>query len=78
MSNTIGNDLAFARPAFYHPECGFSHSDDGCSKREYFAAMAFQGMLANSILIVDCKTKDIATHAVYAADELINALNETK
>jgi hypothetical protein len=77
MSNTIGNYSAFARPAFYHPEVGFSFHQEGCTKREHFAAMAMQGLMANNInnkMQIDI----LAKQAVYAADELINALNETK
>jgi len=74
---TNGNDLAFARTAFYHPEGGVSHSQDGCTKREHFAALAIQGLLSNVETMeweIDCIAKD----AVNAADALIKALNETK
>lgn len=48
----------------------------GCTKREHFASMAMQGMLANTEWALPMK--DIATDAVNAADALINALNEKK
>ena len=47
----------------------------GLTKREYFAAMALQGLLANS----SHSRNPIHAHdAVQLADALINALNETK
>ena len=49
----------------------------GLTKREYFAAMALQGMLASANnTLFDYET--IATHSVKHADALINALNKTK
>jgi hypothetical protein len=49
----------------------------GLTKREYFAAMAMQGMLANSS---NCNTEwnyeTIGKHCALAADALIKALNE--
>ena len=42
----------------------------GLTKREYFAAMAMQGLLANPN--ISCVTSD----AVLYADKLISALNE--
>jgi hypothetical protein len=82
---TNGNDLAFARPTFYHPEGGVSHSQDGCTKREHFAAMAMQGLLTrtteryfNETDLGIEESKRIAEESVIMADALINALNETK
>lgn len=47
----------------------------GLTKREYFAAMAMQGMLASANnTLFDYET--IATHSVKHADALINALND--
>ena len=47
----------------------------GLTKREYFAAMALQGMLASANnTLFDYET--IATHSVKHADALINALND--
>lgn len=45
------------------------------SKREYFAAMAMQGYLANDKTI-GAKDKDLAHWSVRTADALIKALNE--
>jgi hypothetical protein len=74
---TNSNDLAFARPAFYHPEGGVSHPQDGCTKREYFAAMAMQGIISNSKNHL-IRFDDAANQSVIMADALINALNKEK
>lgn len=54
--------------------------DTGITKREYFAALAMQGMLANSRdSVLMAHTKQIAKMAVAQADALIEELNdETK
>ena len=52
-----------------------SHVDIGLTKREYFAAMAMQGMLAK--YGTDYQAQH-AKESVYMADELIEALNKTK
>lgn len=46
----------------------------GLTKREYFAALAIQGLLSNSSLKTDVK-EDVET-AVWAADALVEALNK--
>jgi len=52
-----------------------SYPNHGLTKREYFAAMAMQGMLASANnTLFDYET--IATHSVKHADALINALNK--
>ncbi len=49
----------------------------GLSKREYFAAMALQGIIANMADKIDGKTAMLAAKAsVDYADALIIALNE--
>jgi hypothetical protein len=47
----------------------------GLTKREYFAAMAMQGLLANHSL-TNAHDEIIAMTALDAADALINALNK--
>ncbi|MCF8339745.1 MAG: hypothetical protein K9I82_02130 [Chitinophagaceae bacterium] len=47
---------------------------NGLTKREYFAAMAMQGLLANDSSLITGKVRD----AVKAADALIEELNKTK
>ena len=51
-------------------------TDEGLTKREYFAAMALQGLLAHGWNVHEYK--DAAIHATKASDALINALNKTK
>ncbi len=49
----------------------------GLTKREYFAAMAMQGILANADQVfVKAQFTDIGKIAVQAADALLKALNE--
>jgi hypothetical protein len=73
---TDPKDMAFARAAFYHPDNGVSTSKDGLTMREYFAAMAMQGMLANNAEgNTEWSYEIIAKHCCKAADELINQLN---
>ena len=59
-------DAAFPFPINHSDICVIK----GLSKREYFAAMAMQGLLANPN--ISCVTSD----AVLYADKLIEALNE--
>ena len=56
---TLPNDVAFAQP--------------GLTKREYFAAMAMQGFMANTTAL-DAITR--ANKSVESADALIEALNK--
>jgi len=51
-----------------------SANNDGLTKREYFAAMALQGVLAVQTNN-DCDAADCAEYAVYAADKLIKDVN---
>lgn len=54
-------------------------NNSGLSKREFFAAMAMQGMYNNGVMresgCIDNSPDGIAEMAVNAADELIKALN---
>lgn len=50
-------------------------NNTGLTKREYFAAMAMQGLLANHSL-TNADDETIAMTALDAADVLINALNK--
>jgi len=67
-SKTTADNDAFPRKLGH----GFS---EGLSKREYFAAMALQGLLAcpNNVNMA----QDIAKGAVIMADQLIIELNKT-
>jgi len=72
---TQANDAAFARPSFYHDSYGRPDKEqDGLTKREYFAAMAMQGMIANSAN--EETAERFAFAAVGMADALIEALNK--
>ena len=76
MDETIGSDLVFSDKE-YKNEIGIVYAKSkSLTKREYFAAMAMQGLLANPELTEDYVL--IAKDAVQMADALINALNETK
>jgi hypothetical protein len=71
MSKTLENQCVY--PVFINET---NVPEWGCTKREHFAAMAMQGLLANySNRGMNIDT--IAKQAVNAADELIKALNET-
>lgn len=52
--------------------------NQGLTKREYFAAMAMQGMYSNHLFVdrFNCGNA-ISEEAVKIADELITALNNT-
>lgn len=73
--STKKNDAAFAKAAFYHPEGGIDSPQIGLTKREYFAAVAMQGLLAcpNNVNMA----QDIAKGAIIMADQLIIELNKT-
>lgn len=72
---TKANEPAFSKPAFYHPDGAIDLPNNGLTKREYFAAMALQGMLAK--YGSDYQVQ-IAKDALYFADALIEELNKTK
>lgn len=50
----------------------------GLTKREQFAAMAMQGILANPTFLSDHQDIDIHLLSVNNADHLIKALNKTQ
>lgn len=50
-----------------------THCEEGMTLRDYFAAMAMQGLLANHELI-SLTQKEIAKKSVRQAEELIKAL----
>jgi len=69
---TKPNDPAFpVSPADYSAK-------HGLTKREYFAAMAMQGICANSSLAERSSYNSFAEWSVQQADALIEALNNTK
>lgn len=50
----------------------------GLSKREYFAALAMQGILSNGVDFTLHDDKDVAAAAVLHADLLLTELERTK
>jgi len=50
---------------------------NGLTKREYFAAMAMQGVVCNHAMIDTDNWKWLATESVKIADTLISELNKT-
>ena len=73
-NKTHGDSPAFAKAAFYTDEYGIDAPQEGLTKREYFAAMAMQGLLANDSGLITSKARD----AVKSADLLIEELNKNK
>jgi hypothetical protein len=74
MAQTESNDAAFPLNV---PDIFFQ---EGLTKREYFAAMALQGLLASNDISKDWDTKNVTYPflAVCFADALIQVLNKTK
>jgi hypothetical protein len=60
-------------PAFNY---NIDYPEEGLTKREYFAAMALQGLLASG-LMDRCGENTLALHSVTAANALIETLNNT-
>lgn len=66
---TNGNDPAFSKSAFYHPDGTFDLPENGLTKREFFAIMILQGLIAKGIPFAE-------NNAVLRADDLIKELNK--
>jgi hypothetical protein len=76
--STQANDAAFSRAAFHHEHTGTLHdTQDGLTKREYFAAIAMQGILANERTSPE-HDEETAFLACRLADSLIARLNITR
>lgn len=73
-----GNDPAFASPGLYDENVGRrAYEQIGLTKREVFAAMAMQGLLANADEVMGHLTeRDVAEVAVRNADALLAALED--
>lgn len=67
------DEPAFPGPA---PETDIHSFYYGVSKRELFAAMAMQGILANSEFLKNHKDADIHKAAVFNADALLKELEK--
>lgn len=74
-NKTHGDSPAFSKAAFYTDEYGIDAPQEGLTKREYFAAMAMQGLLTK---FGNDYELQIAKDAIYWADALIDELNKTK
>jgi hypothetical protein len=68
---TQPNDAAFATGDEYWRQ-------NGLTKREYFAAMAMQGIVSNHLMIDTTNWNWLSEESVKAADALITALNENQ
>jgi hypothetical protein len=75
---TNGNDPVSATQEYHSKNFGVVLAKTGLTKREYFAAMAMQGMCANSSLTKIWTYEKIAESSVQQADALIEALNKEK
>lgn len=71
--NTKPTDAAFAKAAFYHPDGGVDSPQEGLTKREYFAAMAMQGLASSGNFFL---STELVETSVEIADLLIEALNK--
>jgi hypothetical protein len=71
---TKTNEPAYHEPAYPNIQVP---SLKGLTKREYFAAMALQGIISNKDGL-DIKIERIVESAVDTADALIEELNKTK
>lgn len=75
-----GDEPAFSKAAFYHQYGGVDNPQTGLTKREYFAAMAMQGMLSanqpDDIPNDKFWFEILANDSILAADELLKQLSE--
>ena len=69
---TNGNDAAFSRQSFALDADSYDLGASGLTKREYFAAMAMQGLIAESKYDA---IKHVVEDSVRFADALITTLN---
>jgi|MudIll2142460700_1097286.scaffolds.fasta_scaffold1514685_1 hypothetical protein len=77
MANEFNDETrpeALAFPWSYQFHEMYIHQ--GLTKREYYAAMAMQGVCANSIITERASHKTMAEWSVKQADALIEALNK--
>ena len=72
---TNPNDLAFSQTRYNETPDAVNYPKTGLTKREYFAAMALQGICADQTYLRPNEAQEIATRAVELSDALITALN---
>ena len=77
MNKTNGNDRAFATAEVQNLDGSWTLASEGLTKKEYFAAMAMQGIVG-SALDADDLAGLWAKNAVKCAEALITALNESE
>lgn len=70
---TNPQDNAFPTPEFYEER--YVGCSNGLTKREYFAALALQGLLAQHEITPATSIKLLVARAAAAADELVEQLN---
>lgn len=63
-------------PAFANPGSEYGPGSGGLTKREYFAGLAMQGIIANGDFITSTHQSEIVKHAIELADELLTQLNK--
>lgn len=66
-----------AFPVFDSDGC-FVTGHSGLTKREYFAALAMQGLLSVELIATRSPAREVADLAVERADALIAALNDER
>lgn len=74
-NKTHGDSPAFSKAAFYVDEYGIDAPQEGLTKREYFAAMALQGLITK--YGVDFQEEQIK-QAIFVADIFIEELSKKK
>lgn len=77
---TKGNDAAYSRAGFALSPDDYDLGTDGLTKREYFAGLAMQGLLAqfsdhDQFGLPETNYPKLADEAVMVANALIKALN---
>jgi len=77
MNKTNGNDTAYVVAEAKNVDGSWSLASEGLTKKEYFAAMAMQGIVG-SALDADDLAGLWAKNAVKCAEALITALNESE
>lgn len=75
---TNANDPINHHLTYNQISCHANGEIEGLTKREYFAAMAMQGIVSNRGMIDTDNWEWLAENSVKAADALITALNQTK
>lgn len=71
-----GNEPAFANPGNRFAADDIQNSSDGTTIRQYFAAMAIQGLLASKDVDAFGDMVSVAQQSIIAADALITELNK--